>query len=83
MIKFTKQQLQDLFDSGKSWETMASEFSQQTNMKISPIMVKELFKANGFNPKNRKRTKAAWCVVIEDVDFSQTETVSETTEEYA
>jgi len=91
MLTVTKQQLNNLFqDSSKSWEDMAAQWSTETNLKITPKMVIEMFKANGFNPKSRKRAKAAWFQVIEDsvpvsndpsTDVSDFEPIS--TEEYA
>lgn len=90
MITVTKQQLNDLFnDTSKSWEDLATQWSNETSLKVTPKMVIEMFKANGFNPKNRKRTKAAWFQVIEDTvsdnvpEVDTTDFQPEPTEEYA
>lgn len=67
MIKLTKQQLTDLFEGGKSYDDLAVEFSTQTGIEISAKMVQDMFKANGFNLRNRKRKSAeSWFTVIDD-----------------
>jgi hypothetical protein len=66
MIKFTKQQLTDLFEGGKSYEDLATEFST-SGTEVTPKMVQEMFKANGFNLRNRKRkTAESWFTIIDD-----------------
>jgi len=66
MIKFTKQQLTDLFEGGKSYEDLATEFST-SGIEVTPKMVQEMFKANGFNLRNRKRkTAESWFTIIDD-----------------
>jgi len=65
MLKITKQQLQNLFEGTKTWEEMATEFSTEANLEVTPKMVQDLFKANGFNLRSRKR-KTEWFVVIDD-----------------
>lgn len=66
MLKITKQQLQDLFDGSKTWEEMAQEFSTEANLEVTPKMVQDLFKVNGFNLRSRKR-KTEWFTIIDDV----------------
>lgn len=69
MLKITKQQLTDLFEGSKTWEEMAEQFSTEANLEVTPKMVQELFKANGFNLRSRKR-KTEWFVVIDDTTNS-------------
>lgn len=69
MLKITKQQLTDLFEGSKTWEEMAEQFSAEANLEVTPKMVQELFKANGFNLRSRKR-KTEWFVVIDDTTDS-------------
>lgn len=69
MLKITKQQLTDLFEGSKTWEEMAEQFSAEANLEVTPKMVQELFKANGFNLRSRKR-KTEWFVVIDDTTNS-------------
>ena len=67
MIKLTKQQLTDLFEGGKSYEDLAADFSTQNGIEVTPKMVQEMFKANGFNLRNRKRKSAeSWFTIIDD-----------------
>lgn len=67
MVKFTKQQLTDLFNGSQSWEEMAVDFTAQAGVEISPKMVQDLFKANGFNLRSRTRKpKNSWFTVIDD-----------------
>ena len=68
MIKLTQQQLQDLFNSSKSWEKMAEEFTAQAGIPISAKMVQQLFKDQGFNLRTRARkTGDSWFTIINDV----------------
>lgn len=65
MLKITKQQLQDLFEGSKTWEEMAQEFTVEAGLEVTPKMVQDLFKANGFNLRSRKR-KTEWFTIIDD-----------------
>lgn len=67
MIKLTKTQLQELFDSSKTWEEIATSWNENSNVEITPKMVQECFKANGFNLRSRARTKAPWFTMIDDL----------------
>lgn len=89
MLKITKQQLNELFEGTKTWEEMAEQFTIEANLEVTPKMVQELFKANGFNLRSRKR-KTEWFTVIDDVvhvtpdtNTTNSEQVVEETEQYA
>ncbi len=67
MIKLTKTQLTELFNSSKTWEEIAQEWSIESGLEVTPRMVQECFKANGFNLRSRTRSKAPWYVMIDDL----------------
>lgn len=67
MIKLTKSQMESLFNGGQTYEAIAENFSTQTEMTVTPKMVREMFIANGFNLRNRKRkSPTSWFEVIDD-----------------
>lgn len=92
MVKMTKQQLTDLFNGSKTWEEMSVEFTAQAGVEVTPKMVQELFKANGFNLRSRTRkSKDSWYTILDDspvssiVDLRSADITSEVelTEEFA
>ena len=66
MIKLTKTELQNLFDGNQTWEQMSERFTTEAGIEITPKMVQEMFKANGFNLRTRKQPKTAWFTVVDD-----------------
>ena len=69
MIKLTKLQLDELFNGTKSWEDMAKDFTTEAGVTITSKMVQEMFKANGYNLRSRKRkTGDSWFTIVDDVD---------------
>lgn len=89
MINITKTELKNIFDGDQTWEEIAKEFATkaelpfetESDQKKMVKLVQEMFKANGYNLRSRKRkTGASWYTIIDD-----TNTVSEpeTTEEFA
>lgn len=68
MITLTKQQLDVLFNSTKTWEAMAEDFTAQAGIPINAKMVQEMFKSQGFNLRTRSRkTGDSWFTVINDI----------------
>ena len=71
MVQITKTNLTELFNGSKTWAVMAEEFSAQAGVNVTEKMVIEMFKANGFEPKKRKRKNTTgWILVIDDTDSS-------------
>jgi hypothetical protein len=67
MIKMTKTQLTELFNSSKSYAEIGQELSTET-LDISEKMVQAMFRDNGFNLRSRARkSKDSWYTVIDDV----------------
>lgn len=67
MIKLTKVQLDELFNGTKSWEDMAKDFTAEAGVTITSKMVQEMFKANGYNLRSRKRkTGDSWFTIVDD-----------------
>lgn len=74
-MQITKQKLTDLFEGTQTYEEMAEQFTADAGIEVSPKMVRDLFRANGFNLRSRKRKTAdAWFTIIDD---TVTETVPE------
>jgi len=73
MVNVTKQQLTSLFEGTQTWEQMATSFSAEAGIKITPKMIQDMFKANGFNLKSRSRKsgKANWFTIIDDTSGAE------------
>ncbi len=67
-IQITKQNLVELFESSKSYQEIAETLSTETVI-INEKMVKEMFKAQGFNLRNRKRkSDETWFEIVEETE---------------
>ena len=83
MVNVTKQQLTNLFEqTSLTWEQMAIKFTAESEIKVTPKMVMDLFRANGFNPRSRARVsrKANWYTLIDDTSTNDTSGAEEVTE---
>ncbi len=91
----TKQKLEDLFNSSKTYAQIGEELSTE-QLEITEKMVQAMFKDNGFNLRTRARkSKDAWYTIVDDVTPQQStatytstpeteeEVEVETSEEYA
>jgi hypothetical protein len=67
MIQITKVQLNDLFNGGQTYEQIAQDFSITTETEITDKMVMNMFRAAGFNLRNRSRkvVPTQWFQIID------------------
>ena len=67
----TKTKLTELFNGSKTWEQMSEDFSLEAGITITPKMVQQLFKENGFNLRSRSRkSNTNWFTIIDDTPQS-------------
>lgn len=80
-MQFTTQQISDLFFGIPTWKSYAqlSEELSTVDLEVSEVMIQELFRAAGFNLRNRPRKsteKASWFTIVQDTNqINQTQTV--------
>lgn len=88
-MQFTTQQISDMFfgiPTWKSYEDLSIELSTRS-LEVTPVMLQELFKANGHNLRNRPRKPnliKSWFTIIDSEGSVNRSTVNQLeTEEVA
>lgn len=81
-MQFTTQQISDLFfgiPTLKSYDDLSQELST-VDLEVTPSMIQELFRASGFNLRNRPRkanVNQTWFTIVDQNtnQVNQTQTV--------